>query len=170
MIALMKSYSVLRGSLKRPESKAMRRVCICPADQPIPIQPSTLRPASHPARSRTKINEQAQETWEQAVTRVLGKYDGWTLQPQPNCWTPSPTGSVAARLWGERYNVIVHGQFTPDRWTLLLTTELQELRTSFVQLATPAAGDRQPLRRPVDALLLLTGGAACQSPEQGLLV
>lgn len=34
----MKSYSVLRGSRKRLESDAMRRVCICPAGRRIPIR------------------------------------------------------------------------------------------------------------------------------------
>jgi len=76
-----------------------------------------------------------EEDWEKAVNRVVGKYDRCTLQAATDLLEAFADRSVAARLRGERYNAIVHGQFTPDRWTLLINTELQELRTHFMDLA-----------------------------------
>lgn len=76
-----------------------------------------------------------QEDWEQGANRVVGKYDRWTLQAATDLLDAFSDRSVAARLRGERYNAIVHGQFTPNRWTLLINTELQELRTYFMELA-----------------------------------
>ncbi|MDG9709650.1 PIN domain-containing protein [Streptomyces sp. DH10] len=75
------------------------------------------------------------ENWEQAANRVVGQYDRWTLQATTDLLEAFVDRSVAARLRGERYNAIVHGQFTPDRWTFLLNTELQEVRTYFMELA-----------------------------------
>jgi len=81
--------------------------------------------------------------WEQAANRVVRQYDQWTLQATTELLEAFADRSVAARLRGERYNAIVHGQFTPDRWTLLINTELQELRTYFMELANE-------LRRAMD--------------------
>ncbi|KMS74192.1 hypothetical protein ACM01_14825 [Streptomyces viridochromogenes] len=75
------------------------------------------------------------ENWEQAANRVVGDYDRWTRQAATDLLEAFADRSVAARLRGERYNAIVHGQFTPDRWSLLLNTELQEVRTHFMELA-----------------------------------
>jgi rRNA-processing protein FCF1 len=75
------------------------------------------------------------ENWEQAANRVVGQYDRWTLQAATDLLETFTDRSVAARLRGERYNAIVHGQFTADRWTLLFNTELQEVRTYFMDLA-----------------------------------
>ncbi|MGW3635871.1 PIN domain-containing protein [Streptomyces sp. NPDC005122] len=67
----------------------------------------------------------------------------WTLQATTELLEAFADRTVAARLRSERYNAIVHGQFTPDRWTLLISTELQELRTYFMELANE-------LRRTMD--------------------
>jgi rRNA-processing protein FCF1 len=76
------------------------------------------------------------ENWELDVNRVVGEYDRWTLQAATDLLDAFADRPVAARLRGERYNAIVHGQFThPGRWTLLINTELQELRTHFMELA-----------------------------------
>ncbi|MEU8983094.1 PIN domain-containing protein [Streptomyces sp. NPDC048309] len=84
-----------------------------------------------------------QANWEQAATRVVRQYDQWTLQATTELLEAFADRSVVARLRGERYNAIVHGQFTPDRWTLLINTELQELRAYFMELANE-------LRRTMD--------------------
>ena len=76
-----------------------------------------------------------QENWEQGAARVVREYDRWTLQAAGALLEAFADRSVAARLRGERYNAIVHGQFTPDRWTFLINTELQEVRTYFMELA-----------------------------------
>ncbi|MGW2892906.1 PIN domain-containing protein [Streptomyces griseoruber] len=76
-----------------------------------------------------------QEDWEQAANRVVREYDQWTLRAAAELLEAFADRSVAARLRGERYNAIVHGQFTPQRWTLLINTELSELRTYFMELA-----------------------------------
>jgi rRNA-processing protein FCF1 len=57
------------------------------------------------------------------------------LEPATELLKAFADRSVAARLRSERYNAIVHDQFTPDRWTLLINTELQELRTYFMKSA-----------------------------------
>ncbi|MER8009645.1 PIN domain-containing protein [Streptomyces sp. NPDC094149] len=74
--------------------------------------------------------------WEQEINRVVGDYDRWTLQAATDLLDAFADRSVAARLRGERYNAIVYGQFAhPRRWTLLINTELQEVRTYFMDLA-----------------------------------
>lgn len=76
------------------------------------------------------------DNWEQEISRVVGDYDRWTLQAATDLLDAFADGSVAARLRGERYSAIVHSQFThPRRWTLLINTELQEVRTHFMELA-----------------------------------
>lgn len=76
------------------------------------------------------------DNWEQEVNRVVGEYDRWTLQAATNLLDAFVDRSVAARLRGERYSTIVHGQFThPRRWTLLINTELHEVRAHFMELA-----------------------------------
>lgn len=74
-----------------------------------------------------------QEHWD-AVARVRRMYDGWTLQAGNELLDAFADRSVAARLRGERYNAITHGQFTADRFTVLMNTELQELRSYFMEL------------------------------------
>ncbi|MER7568941.1 PIN domain-containing protein [Streptomyces sp. NPDC097941] len=76
-----------------------------------------------------------QQDWEQAALRAVREYDQWTLRAAAELLEIFTDRSVAARLRGERYNAIVHGQFTPQRWTLLINTELSELRTYFMDLA-----------------------------------
>ncbi|MFH9016117.1 PIN domain-containing protein [Streptomyces sp. NPDC017943] len=76
------------------------------------------------------------DNWEQAVNRMVRDYDQWTLQAATDLLDAFADRSVAARLRGERYNAIVHGQFAhPRRWTALINTELQEVRTYFMELA-----------------------------------
>ncbi|WP_143659195.1 PIN domain-containing protein [Streptomyces sp. SA15] len=75
-----------------------------------------------------------QEHWD-AVARTLRMYDQWTLQAGTELLEAFADRSVAARLRGERYNAIMHGQFTADRHTVLMNTELQELRSHFMELA-----------------------------------
>ncbi|GHE51190.1 hypothetical protein [Streptomyces capitiformicae] len=72
------------------------------------------------------------ENWEQAANRMVG--DRWTLQSATDLLEAIADRSVAARLRGERYNAIVNGRFAPDQWTFLLNTELQEVRTYFMEL------------------------------------
>ncbi|WP_028808675.1 PIN domain-containing protein [Streptomyces canus] len=76
-----------------------------------------------------------QQDWEQTALRTVREYDQWTLRGTAELLEMFTDRSVAARLRGERYNAIVHGQFTPQRWTLLINTELSELRTYFMDLA-----------------------------------
>ncbi|MER5521642.1 hypothetical protein [Streptomyces sp. NPDC002763] len=76
-----------------------------------------------------------QQDWEQAALRAVREYDQWTLRAAAELLEMFTDRSVAARLRGERYNAIVHGQFTPQRWTLPINTELSELRTYFMDLA-----------------------------------
>ncbi|GGP80188.1 hypothetical protein [Streptomyces melanogenes] len=59
----------------------------------------------------------------------------WTLRAAAELLEAFADRSVAARLRGERYNAIVHGQFTPQRRTLLINTELNEVRAYFLDLA-----------------------------------
>ncbi|MGW1957650.1 PIN domain-containing protein [Streptomyces sp. NPDC001920] len=75
-----------------------------------------------------------QEHWD-AVARMRRMYDEWTLQAGSELLKAFADRSVAARLRGERYNAIMHGQFTADRLTVLTNTELQELRSYFMDLA-----------------------------------
>ncbi|MER5218284.1 PIN domain-containing protein [Streptomyces sp. NPDC002838] len=74
-----------------------------------------------------------QEHWD-AIARVRRMYDEWTLQAGNELLDAFADRSVAARLRGERYNAIMHGQFTADRLTVLMNTELQELRSYFMEL------------------------------------
>ncbi|MFJ3310274.1 PIN domain-containing protein [Streptomyces sp. NPDC086549] len=73
--------------------------------------------------------------WEKAVIPVVRQYDQWTTQAAAELLEAFADPAVPARLRGERYNAILHGQFTPDRWTFLINTELQDLRTYFMELA-----------------------------------
>ncbi|MFE6365878.1 hypothetical protein ACFVP3_38650 [Streptomyces sp. NPDC057806] len=59
----------------------------------------------------------SQEHWD-AVARVRRMYDEWTLQAGNELLNAFADRSVAARLRGERYNAIMHGQFTADRLTV----------------------------------------------------
>ncbi|GGN41046.1 hypothetical protein GCM10011578_088930 [Streptomyces fuscichromogenes] len=75
------------------------------------------------------------KAWEIAIIPVVRQYDQWTAQAAAELLETFADQAVAARLRGERYNAIVHGQFTPDRWTFLINTELNDLRTYFTEMA-----------------------------------
>jgi hypothetical protein len=70
-----------------------------------------------------------------ASPRIQRTHGSPCLEPATELLKAFADRSVAARLRSERYNAIVHDQFTPDRWTLLINTELQELRTYFMKSA-----------------------------------
>ncbi|MET8129318.1 PIN domain-containing protein [Streptomyces sp. NPDC005065] len=72
---------------------------------------------------------------DEKVAHARRAYDQWTLAATTELLAVFADRSVPARMRGERYNSIVHGNFTPSRWTQLLNAELQELRTYFMELA-----------------------------------
>ncbi|WP_405467452.1 PIN domain-containing protein [Streptomyces canus] len=62
-------------------------------------------------------------------------YDEWTLEAGTELLGVFADRSVAGRLRGDRYDAIMHRQFSADRHANLMHTELQELRTYFMELA-----------------------------------
>jgi rRNA-processing protein FCF1 len=62
-------------------------------------------------------------------------YDEWTLEAGTELMEVFADRSVAGRLRGDRYGAIMHGRFNADRHASLMHTELQELRTYFLELA-----------------------------------
>lgn len=69
-----------------------------------------------------------------AVGHARRKYDEWTLTASTQLLKLFADRSVAARVRGDRYSYIVHGQFPSDRWAQLIHGEIQELRTYFMEL------------------------------------
>lgn len=62
-------------------------------------------------------------------------YDEWTIEAGTELLEVFADRSVAGRLRGHRYDAIMHRQFSADRHANLIHTELQELRTHFMELA-----------------------------------
>ncbi|MGW7071719.1 hypothetical protein ACWGII_22880 [Streptomyces sp. NPDC054855] len=97
------------------------------------------------------------DNWAQQINRV-----GVRLRPVVSAGRDRTVAAfaartVAARLRGERYSAIVHGQFTrPRRWTLLINIELQDMRTHFMDVTNE-------LRRMERSGSLVAGGA--QTPR-----
>ncbi|MFJ9010289.1 PIN domain-containing protein [Streptomyces canus] len=68
---------------------------------------------------------------QQAASHVVRQYDNWTHQATAALLKAFADRSVADRLRGERYHAIMRDQFPHDRWSRMINTELQDLRTYF---------------------------------------
>ncbi|MFE9601526.1 PIN domain-containing protein [Streptomyces hokutonensis] len=66
---------------------------------------------------------------------AVNQYDKWTLTATKKLMEIFTDRSVPARMRGERYSSIVHGDYTIARQAQLLNFEIQELRTYFMDLA-----------------------------------
>ncbi|MDW8478356.1 PIN domain-containing protein [Streptomyces scabiei] len=75
-----------------------------------------------------------QDGWNN-LAQARRTYDEWTLEAGTELLEVFADRSVADRLRGDRYDAIMHRQFSADRHANLMHTELQELRTYFMELA-----------------------------------
>ncbi|WP_217215663.1 PIN domain-containing protein [Streptomyces sp. AC550_RSS872] len=75
-----------------------------------------------------------QDGWNN-LAQARRTYDEWTLEAGTELLEVFADRSVAGRLRGDRYDAIMHRQFSADRHANLMHTELQELRTCFMELA-----------------------------------
>ncbi|MEU3090747.1 PIN domain-containing protein [Streptomyces massasporeus] len=71
----------------------------------------------------------------EALRHAVNRYDQWTLAAGKQLSEVFAERSVTARMRGERYYNVVYGAFAEARQAQLLNTELQELRTYFMELA-----------------------------------
>ncbi|MCX5256805.1 PIN domain-containing protein [Streptomyces canus] len=69
------------------------------------------------------------------LAQARRRYDEWTLEAGTELLRVFADRSVTGRLRGDRYDAIMHRQFSADRHANLMHTELQELRTYFMELA-----------------------------------
>ncbi|MFC5220482.1 PIN domain-containing protein, partial [Streptomyces coerulescens] len=75
-----------------------------------------------------------QDGWNN-LAQARRTYDEWTLEAGTELLEVFGDRSVAGRLRGDRYDAIMHRQFSADRHANLMHTELQELRIYFMELA-----------------------------------